>query len=117
MGGGWVEVILWKPQQSNALSPFSPARAKRLLDAVDKYCAFLNFPREVRHYLYTNTTSESFNSTLARFEEELGGYFPSLRSLGNSRWKSRPMSVIRHHSYHLKHLHASRFQVSIDEDF
>ena len=38
-------------------------------------------PREVRHYLYTNNTSESFNSTPARFEEELGGHFPSLRSL------------------------------------
>uniref|UniRef100_UPI000A55CEAB transposase n=1 Tax=Metallosphaera hakonensis TaxID=79601 RepID=UPI000A55CEAB len=95
--------------------------------AGDRYCAFLNFPREVRHYLYTNNTSESFNSTLARFEEELGGYFPSLRYLqvylyvsieeSNSRWKSRPMSVIRHHSYHLKQLHASRFQVSFDEDF
>ncbi|BBG25884.1 hypothetical protein IC007_0389 [Sulfuracidifex tepidarius] len=112
---------------SQLVEPFSPARAKRLLDAADKYRAFLNFPREVRHYLYTNNTSESFNSTLARFEEELGGYFPSLRSLqvylyvsieeSNSRWKSRPMSVIRHHSYHLKQLHASRFQVSFDEDF
>ena len=73
------------------------------------------------------TRSESFNSTPARFEEELGGYFPSLRSLevylyvsiheSDSRWKFRPMSVIRHHSYHLKQLHASRFQVSLDEDF
>ncbi len=112
---------------SQLVQPFSPARAKRLLDAADKYCAFLNFPREVRHYLYTNNTSESFNSTLARFEEELGGYFPSLRSLevylyvsihgSNSRWKFRPMWVIRHYSYHLKQLHASRFQVSLDEDF
>ncbi|ACP39241.1 transposase mutator type [Sulfolobus islandicus M.14.25] len=112
---------------SQLVQPFSPARAKRLLDAADKYCSFLNFPREVRHYLYTNNTSESFNSTLARFEEELGGYFPSLRSLevylyvsiheSNSRWKFRPMWVIRHYSYHLKQLHASRFQVSLDEDF
>ncbi|ACP44917.1 transposase mutator type [Sulfolobus islandicus Y.G.57.14] len=112
---------------SQLVQPFSPARAKRLLDAADKYCSFLNFPREIRHYLYTNNTSESFNSTLARFEEELGGYFPSLRSLevylyvsiheSNSRWKFRPMSVIRHYSYHLKQLHASRFQVSLDEDF
>ncbi len=49
---------------SQLVEPFSPARAKRLLDAADRYCAFLNFPREVRHYLYTNNTSESFNSTL-----------------------------------------------------
>jgi putative transposase len=112
---------------SQLVQPFSSARAKRLLDAADKYCSFLNFPREIRHYLYTNNTSESFNSTLARFEEELGGYFPSLRSLevylyvsiheSNSRWEFRPMSVIRHYSYHLKQLHASRFQVSLDEDF
>ena len=66
---------------SQLVQPFSPARAKRLLDSADKYCPFLNFPGEVRHYLYTNNTSESFNSTPARFEEELGGYFPSLRSL------------------------------------
>ena len=41
----------------------------------------------------------------------------TFRSMSNSRWKFRPMSVIRHHSYHLKQLHASRFQVSLDGDF
>ncbi len=30
---------------SQLVQPFSPARAKRLLDAADKYCAFLNFPQ------------------------------------------------------------------------
>ncbi|BCS92231.1 MAG: hypothetical protein MjAS7_0839 [Metallosphaera javensis (ex Sakai et al. 2022)] len=107
------------------MEPYSPRRARRLLEASDLYTAFLNFPREVRHYIYTNNSSESFNSYLDGIQDDLGGYFPSLLYLeaylfvaihrNNARWKSRPMSVIRHHSYHLRQLHAARFQVTDHE--
>ncbi|MEM0229463.1 MAG: transposase [Metallosphaera sp.] len=108
---------------NDIMSKYSAKRINYLLDT-SRYTAFLNFPREVRHYIYTNNTSESFNPYLDVVRQDLGGYFPSSQLLdtyvvaiirNNSCWKSSPVSHIRHHSYHLKRLHASRFQVMDDE--
>ncbi|BCS92351.1 MAG: hypothetical protein MjAS7_0959 [Metallosphaera javensis (ex Sakai et al. 2022)] len=94
-------------------------QASRLLEASDLY-TFLNFPREVRHYIYTNNSSESFNSLTGYMTSEVTSR-PSFtwRPIRGDPWKQREVEVashvIRHHSYHLRQLHAARFQVTDHE--
>ncbi|MEM4373006.1 MAG: transposase, partial [Metallosphaera sp.] len=65
---------------NDIMSKYSAKRINYLLDT-SRYTAFLNFPREVRHYIYTNNTSESFNPYLDVVRQDLGGYFPSSQLL------------------------------------
>ncbi len=47
----------------------------------ENYLAFLEYPQEVRKHIYSTNPVESINSGLERMVTELGGYFPSERTL------------------------------------
>lgn len=95
--------------------------ADRLRDKAENYLAFLGYPVEVRRYVYTTNSVESINAGLDYIRRELGGYFPSRRSLDvnyfaqisnmNESWMRKPIGMIRSMSYELRQLHATKFEL------
>jgi len=89
----------------------NPRYAKGLDDKRDNYLAFVLYPEEVRRHVYTTNIVESVNAGLEFMRLELGGYFPSLKSLEvnlfiqfsnlNDRWMRKPMPRIRANLYRL----------------
>ena len=85
--------------------------AKQLERKRENYLAFLEYPQEVRKHIYSTNAVESINSGLERMVTELGGYFPSERSLEvnvfiqisnlQDRWWRKPMPTVRAVSYEL----------------
>jgi len=82
---------------------------KQYRDKHKLYCAFLAWPEEIRRYIYTTNVVENINSGLELMRLELGGYFPSRKSLEvnlfiqlsnlNDMWMRRPIYGIKAHSY------------------
>lgn len=87
---------------------------KQLFKKRDNYLAFLEYLQEVRKHIYSTNAVESINSGLERMITELGGYFPSQRSLEvnvfvqisnlQDRWWRRPMPTVRAVSYELQQI-------------
>ena len=98
-----------------------PKRAKDLEGKRDNYLAFTVYPEEVRKYIYTTNVVESINAGLELMRMELGGYFPSMKSLEvnlfvqmsnlNDRWMSKPIPRIRANLYRLHQLMNLKFGV------
>ncbi len=96
-----------------------PKRAKELEEKKDNYLAFTQYPEEIRKYIYTTNTVESINSGLELMRMELGGYFPSIKSLEvnlfiqlsnlNDRWMRKPIGVIRGNLYRIHQLMNIKF--------
>ena len=82
-----------------------PNLAKNLVEKKKNILAFVKYPKDVRRYIYTTNLAEGINSAIDRMRIELGGYFPSLRTLEinlaiqfsnlNEIWLKRPIYVIR----------------------
>ena len=87
---------------------------KQLFKKRDNYLAFLEYPQEVRKHIYSTNAVESINSGLEGMVTELGGYFPSQRSLEvnvfiqisnlQDRWWRKPMPTVRAVSYELQQI-------------
>jgi len=98
----------------------NPKYAKELDSKRDNYLAFVLYPEEVRRHVYTTNIVESVNAGLEFMRLELGGYFPSLKSLEvnlfiqfsnlNDRWMRKPMPRIRANLYRLHQLTNIRFE-------
>jgi len=94
--------------------------AKELESKRDNYLAFVQYPEEVRRHVYTTNIVESVNAGLEFMRLELGGYFPSLKSLEvnlfvqfsnlNDRWMRKPMPRIRANLYRLHQLMNVKFE-------
>lgn len=92
-----------------------------LRDRAGNYLAFLGYPTEVRKHVYTTNAVESINACLDYLRRELGGYFPSRRSLDvnyfvqiankNESWMRKPVRMIHSMSYELRQLHAVKFEL------
>jgi len=93
---------------------------KELENKRDNYLAFVQYPEEVRRHVYTTNIVESVNAGLEFMRLELGGYFPSLKSLEvnlfvqfsnlNDRWMRKPMPRIRANLYRLHQLMNVKFE-------
>jgi putative transposase len=89
------------------------------------YLAFLNYPQQIRKYLYTTNAVESINSGIEKMRIDLGGYFPSLRSLEvnlfipfinlQHRWWRKPVPAIRSRAYEIRQIFALRYELDLDK--
>lgn len=61
----------------NTFEPKYPIYIGKIRIKSDNYLAFMNMPKEIRKYLYTTNTVESFNSVLETIRKEKGGFFQS----------------------------------------
>lgn len=94
---------------------------KQLFKKRDNYLAFLEYPQEVRKHIYSTNAVESINSGLEGMVTELGGYFPSQRSLEvnvfiqisnlQDRWWRKPMPTVRAVSYELQQIFTSTYKM------
>ena len=104
----------------------NPRRGKELEGKRDNYLAFTMYPEEVRRHVYTTNIVESVNSGLELMRMELGGYFPSMKSLEvnlfiqlsnlNDRWMRKPMPKVRSNLYRINQLMSVKFGVDESDD-
>lgn len=69
-----------KEMMDALLNTFQPKYSKyidNIRSKSDNYLAFTKMPKEVRKYLYTTNSVESFNSILEKTRQEKGGFFQS----------------------------------------
>lgn len=95
--------------------------ADMLRQKAENYLAFLDYPADVRKYIYTTNAVESINAGLEYIRHELGGYFPSRRSLDvnyfvqianrNDSWMKTPVAMVRSRGYELRQILAMRFEI------
>ena len=58
-----------------------PGFMKRLIKDAERYVVFLRYPDELRGYIYTTNSAESFNSMMEKEKYRKGGYFQSVEVL------------------------------------
>ena len=107
-------VPLWQELINLIKENGSKNMAKIYMDKHELYCAFLNWPEEVRKYIYTTNVVENINSGIELMRLELGGYFPSLKSLEvnlfiqlsnpNDLWMRKPVYVIKSYQYRIRQM-------------
>lgn len=95
--------------------------ADTLREKAGNYLAFLDYPADVRKHIYTTNAIESINAGLEYIRHELGGYFPSRRSLDvnyfvqianrNDSWMRNPVAMVRSKGYELRQILAMRFEM------
>jgi transposase-like protein len=100
--------------------------ADMLRQKAENYLAFLDYPADVRRHIYTTNAIESINAGLEYIRHELGGYFPSRRSLDvnyfvqianrNDSWMRNPVAMVRARGYELRQILAMRFEVPEEID-
>ena len=72
----------------------------------------MKYPLEVRRHIYTTNIVKGINRAIDKMRVELGGYFPSMRTLEinlaiqfanlNEMWLKRPLYAIRACSYEIR---------------
>ena len=95
--------------------------ADTLSQKAPRYLTFLDYPLEVRKHIYTTNAIESINAGLEFIRHELGGYFPSRRSLDvnyfvqianrNDFWMRKPVPAVRMVGYELRQILAMKFEL------
>jgi transposase-like protein len=111
---------------ADAVATENSELAERLKGRKDNYTAFLKYPQEVRTHVYTTNGIESVNSGLEYMRYDLGGYFPSRRSLDinyyiqiehrNDGWLRRPVAAVSSSSYEIRQLFEMRFGIGKGSD-
>jgi len=96
------------------LSNLNPSLAKQYEKKTDNYLAFIGYPEEIRKHIYTSNVVESVNAGLEMMRLELGGYFPSMRTLEinlfiqlsnlNDKWIRKPISAFRSNLYEMRQI-------------
>ncbi len=99
---------------TDAVSTENGELAERLRGRKENYTAFLKYPRDVRKNIYTTNSVESVNAGLECMRYDLGGYFPSRRSLDinyyiqiehrNDVWLRRPVATVSSNTYELRQM-------------
>ena len=102
------------------LQSVNPKYAKELSAKEKNYLAFVSYPEDVRRFVYTTNVVESINAGLELMRLELGGYFPSLKSLEvnlfiqlsnlNDRWMRKPIPKVKANLYRLRQLMSVKFE-------
>ena len=97
----------------------NPQLAERYRQRTDNYLAFVLYPEDIRKFIYTTNPVESVNAGLEMMRLELGGYFPSLKTLEvnlfvqlsnlNDRWMRKPIPAIRGNLYRIRQLMNAKF--------
>lgn len=100
--------------------------AERLRGRRENYTAFLKYPRDVRKNIYTTNSVESVNAGLECMRYDLGGYFPSRRSLDinyyiqiehrNDGWLRRAVATVSSNTYELRQMFELRFGIGKGSD-
>ncbi len=103
------------------LKPKYQELAKNLLEKKNNILPFVKYPLEVRRHIYTTNIVEGINSAIDKMRIELGGYFPSMRTLEinlaiqfanlNEMWLKRPLYAIRAHSYEIRQIMTMKFYI------
>ncbi len=85
------------------------------------YLTFLKYPQGARKYIYTTNIVESINSGIERMRINLGGYFPSQRSLNVNMfiqlvnlqdfWEKRTIPGLKESLYEIRQLFALKFEM------
>jgi len=98
----------------------NPVMGKRYEERGENYLAFLSYPEEIRKYIYTTNIVESVNAGLEKIRQELGGYFPSQKSMEvnlfiqfsnlNDVWMRRPITDISSNLYRLRQIMRTKFE-------
>ena len=80
----------------------------------------MSYPEEIRKYIYTTNIVESVNAGLEKIRQELGGYFPSQKSMEvnlfiqfsnlNDVWMRRPITDISSNLYRLRQIMRTKFE-------
>ncbi len=109
-----------------AIRSIKPQRARELEKKKENYLAFTKYPEEVRKYIYTTNVVESINAGLELMRMELGGYFPSMKSLEvnlfvqlsnlNDRWMRKPIPKVRANLYRIHQLMVIKFGVEKQDE-
>ena len=104
---------------------YNPVMGKRYEERTENYLAFLDYPEEIRRYIYTTNAVESVNAGLEKMREDLGGYFPSQKSLEinlfvqlsnlNDMWMRKPIPKIRNNLYRLRQIMNVKFGIKKEE--
>jgi transposase-like protein len=86
-----------------------------------QYLTFLNYPHGARKYIYTTNIVESVNSGIERMRINMGGYFPSRRSLDvnlfiqlvniQDFWEKRTIPGLKESLYEIRQLFALKFEM------
>ncbi len=98
-----------------------PGYMRFLRDRVEKYLAFLKYPEDIRRYIYTTNSVESFNRLLEDMRQSKRGIFQServpgintillYRRLKTGRWK-KPIPHIASKQYEIHQLFAITFKM------
>jgi len=100
---------------------YNATMGRRYEEREENYLAFLDYPEEVRKYIYTTNAVESVNSGIEKMRGELGGYFPSMKALEvdlfiqlsnlNDRWMRMLIPVIRANLYRLRQIMRAKFDL------
>ncbi len=88
--------------------------SKQYEKKTDNYLAFIGYPGEIRKHIYTSNVVESVNAGLEMMRLELGGYFPSMRTLEvnlfiqlsnlNDKWMRKPVASFRANLYEMRQI-------------
>jgi transposase-like protein len=96
-----------------------PGFIKSILPEKDNYLCFLNYPEEIRRYLYTTNSLESLHSRIEHIRMKPGGYFQSVSileinlmlqvdRLKRKKWK-KPIPTLKSKAYELLQLFNTKF--------
>ncbi len=117
--GHWERLI-------EAVRRMKPRRARELEVRRENYLAFTSYPEEVRRHIYTTNVVESINAGLELMRMELGGYFPSMKSLEvnlfvqlsnlNDRWMRKPIPRIKANLYRIHQLMNVKYGVENEDE-
>ncbi|HIP33505.1 MAG TPA: IS256 family transposase [Bacteroidia bacterium] len=96
------------------LSNLNSSLVKQYEKKTDNYLAFIGYPEEIRKHIYTSNVVESVNAGLEMMRLELGGYFPSIRTLEinlfiqlsnlNDKWMRKPVVAFRANLYGMRQI-------------
>ena len=96
------------------LSNLNSSLVKQYEKKTDNYLAFIGYPEEIRKHIYTSNVVESVNAGLEMMRLELGGYFPSIRTLEinlfiqlsnlNDKWMRKPVVAFKANLYGMRQI-------------
>ena len=111
---------------ADAVAAENKELAERLRGRKENYTAFLKYPNDVRKNIYTTNAVESVNAGLECMRYDLGGYFPSRRSLDfnyyiqiehrNEAWLRKPVPTVSSNTYELRQMYELRFGIGKGSD-
>ena len=108
------------------VSEESKVYAEKLKKDMDRYLAFLNYPKGIRKYIYTTNPIESLNSIYRAREYAMSGFFNSMRNMIlnisyetrriNEKWRRNSVPRLKAYMYELRKIHLEKYRDEISQD-